>query len=549
MKRETKAKRGGRGKRREWMMNVGLIAYMIGLLVRIPLGRMTGDKGIGFYAGAMELYTLLSVIFSYGISRALTVQVKYKVRREMFRSAKRVYRNVMIVTAVSGALLMAVSVVFSEFIAGTLLLEPRGYLAVMAAAPAVFLASVMGVMRGYFQGMGTMLPAVHSRLLEKIVQFGASLLLAAACYAFGEKVAALRKTPEFASAYGAMGAALGWSVACLFGVLHLVFIRMVYAGTFKQQLMRDNSKYAESNLQVFLTFFQTALPYVLCALLYNMNYVVDQRIFNYAMNRKEKGSIRVAHWGVYYGKYSVVIGIAAILCACIGAMGAPKIVQLQEKQEYREAQFRFGNLLHYLAIVTIPCAVLLAVLAEPIVGILFTGDAETAVSLIQAGSVVVILFPFAYLFMNIMQRIRNQRVIIFGGLAAVVLHLLFLIVLVSGTGMGIHAVVCGMIVFWLTACVAGFIGVKNYLSYMPDWLRFFAIPAACAAVSGLVGMLLCRLLLGLLGALLTLIICFVLSIVIYNVLLVLLKGVREDELREMPGGTILLRLWERIHLI
>lgn len=84
---------------------------------------------------------------------------------------------------------------------------------------------------------------------------------------------------------------------------------------------------------------------------------------------------------------------------------------------------------------------------------------------------------------------------------------------------------------------------------MPDWLRFFAIPAACAAVSGLVGMLLCRLLLGLLGALLTLIICFVLSIVIYNVLLVLLKGVREDELREMPGGTILLRLWERIHLI
>ena len=84
---------------------------------------------------------------------------------------------------------------------------------------------------------------------------------------------------------------------------------------------------------------------------------------------------------------------------------------------------------------------------------------------------------------------------------------------------------------------------------MPDWIRSFAIPAACAAVSGLAALLLCRLLLGLLGNILTLVICLVLSIVIYNVLLVLLKGVREDELREMPGGSILLRLWERVHLI
>ena len=549
MRQETKAKKFGRGKRREWMVNVGLIAYIIGLVLRIPLGRIIGDKGIGFYAGAMELYAVISILFSYGVARALTAQVKYRVRREMFRSAKRVYRDVMIMTVVSGALLMAGAVIFSEFIAGTLLLEPRGYLAVIAAAPAVFLSSVMGVMRGYFQGMGTMLPTVHSRLLEKIIQFAASLLFGAAFYSFGEKVAALRKTSEFASAYGAMGAALGWSVACLFGILHLIFIRMVYAGTFKQQLMRDNSKYTESNLQVFLTFFQTALPYMLCALLYNMNYLVDQRVFNYAMNVKERESIRVAHWGIYYGKYSVVIGIAAILCAYVGAMGAPRIIQLQEKQESREAQFRFGNLLHYLAILTIPCAVWLAVLAEPIVGICFTGDTETTVSLIQMGSAVVVLFPFAYLFMNIMQRIRNHRIIIFGGLAAFILHLLFLFILVSATGMGIHAVACGMIVFWLAVCVAGFIGVKGYLSYMPDWIRSFAIPAVCAGISGLAAMFLCRLLIGVLGNIVTLIICLVLSLVIYNVLLVLLKGVREDELREMPGGTILLRLWERVHLI
>ncbi len=549
MRKVTKANRGSRGKRREWMMNVGLIAYLIGLVLRIPLSHMIGDKGMGFYAGALELYILVSVVFSYGVSRAMAALVKYRVRREMFKSAKRVYRNVMIFTMAAGALLTVGTGIFSGFISQTVLLEERGSMAVLAIAPAMFLSAVTGVMRGYFQGMGSMLPTVHSRLLEKVMQFGGSLLFGAALYAYGEKVAALKKTSEFAPAYGAMGAALGVSAACVFCLLHLVFLRMVYAKTFKQQLLRDNTKYAESNAQIFLTFFQTSLPYILCALLYNMNYVVDQRIFNYAMNVKEKGNLRAAHWGIYYGKYSTVIGIAAVACAYVAAVGVPRIVQLQEKQESREAQFRFGNLMHYVAIFTIPCAVWMAVLAEPLVGVLFTGDTETAVSLVRSGSVLTVLFPFAYLFMGILQRTRNQRYVIFGGLGAFLLHLLVLFVLVSATDMGIHAVVWGMAVFWLAVCAAGYFGIMRYLSYTPDWIRFFVIPAACAGVSGVVALLLCKLLMGLIGKAVTLVICVVLCIVIYNVLLVLLKGVREDELREMPAGGILLRLWERVHLI
>lgn len=549
MKQKTKANRVSKGKKREWMVNVGLIAYMAVLVLRIPLGRMIGDNGIGFYAGVMEMYMVIQVVFSYGLSKALAALIRYRVRREMFRSAKRVYRDVMLFTIIAGVLLMAGMVVFSGFISGTLLLEPKGYLAVAAVAPAVFLSAVMGMMRGYFQGMGTMVPAVHSRLVEKVIQFGASLLLGSAFYSYGEKVAALLKTPEFAAAYGAAGAALGLSVACFFGLLHMIFIRMVYAKPFRRQLERDNTKYAESNVQIFLMFFQTALPYMLCALLYNMNYLVDQRIFNYAMNVQEKGGLKTEHWGVYYGKYSVVIGLAATLCAYVAAMGIPRVIQLKEKQEHREAQFRFGNLVHYLAIITIPCAVMLAVLAEPVVGILFTGDRETAVSLIQAGSVVVILFPFGYLFMSILQRTRNQKFVVFGGLAAFMLHLLLVFILASGAKIGIFAVVCGMIMFWLAVCVAGFIGIMRYLSYTPDWIRFFAVPAGCAGIAGLVVMLLCRVLLGLLGNVMTLILCVIVGMLIYNVLLVLLKGVKEEELRDMPGGGILLLLWERVHLI
>lgn len=549
MKQKTKVKKNGKGKRREWMMYTGLIAYIIGLIIRIPLGRMIGDTGMGFLAVGMEVYLLVSLVLTYGISKAVTVLIKYRVKRQMYRSAGRVYRNAMTLMFVLGVLVAAGVLLFSRVIAEKLILEPMGYLAIAAAAPAICLSAIMGVLRGYFQGMGSQMPTVHSRLVEKIVMLAASILFCSIMYTYGLKVADLLRNTEYAAAYGAMGAAFGLSVAGIFGVVHLFFIRMVYAGNYKIQLLQDMSKYAESNGQVISMLFQTAFPYGVCALLYNMNYLVDQRIFNHAMNLLEKSTQRTAHWGIYYGKYSVVIGIAAIICTMMMLPGISKIMQMYERQEKREAQNKLNKAIHGIAILTIPCAVWLAVLAEPITGLLFKADTGIAVQLLQNGSFVVVFFAFAYYFMNIMQRIRKVKVILAGGLLAFVLHLPVLIILLHKTGLGVVAVVYGMLVFWVVACVVGFVGMVRYMQYSPEWFRNFGVTIIAAGVSGLVAMLLCRAILPVIGNIFTLIICLSVSLVLYNVLLLVLKGVHENELTEIPGGKLVAVLAERVNLL
>lgn len=549
MEQGTKVKRARRGKKREWMMGAGLIAYLIGLMIRIPLSRMIGDKGMGFFATGMEVYLLITIVLSYGLSKAVTILIKYRVKREMFKSARRVYRSAMFL-AVGASAVAAVGVfAFSEVIAEIFMLEHMSYLAIAAAAPAICLSAIIGVLRGYFQGMGAMLPTVHSRLLEKLIMIAASLIAASIMYTYGLKVANLLKNTEYAAAYGAMGAAIGISVAALFAVLHLVLMHTLYAGTFKQQLMKDTSKYTESKGELLSMLLTTALPYMLCAVLYNMNYLVDQRLFNYAMNIKEKGSVRAAHWGVYYGKYSVLIGAAAVVCTLLVMANIPKIVQLYERQERREAQQKLGKTMHALAVWTIPGAVWFAVLAQPLVELLFKGDTNTAVSLVQIGSFVIVLFPFAYLFMNILQRMRKIRIIIVGGLGAFILHLLVVLILVNNTELGIKAVVCGMLVFWLVVCVTGFISVGRYLQYSPDWLKMFGVTIIAAGIAGLIAMLVCKALFSVAGSFLTLLVCTILCLVLYNVILILLKGVGEEELMEIPGGKIVLVLAEKIHLI
>ena len=549
MKQKMKVTKTGRGRRREWMLGAGLIAYLIGLVIRIPLIRIIGDKGLGFFAPSMEIFALISTVLCYGISRAVAILVKYRVKRDMFKSARRVYRSALFFTLVFSVLATLFVFFFSEFIARTFILEYRGYLAIAAVAPAILLSGILGVMRGYLQGMGAMTPTVHSRILEKFIMLLASLLLAKAFFTYGEKVAALLRDSEYAAAYGAMGAAMGVSIACGIGVLHLLLIKLVYAGTFKQQLMGDSAKYVESNAQIISTFLSTALPYILCALLYNMNYLVDQRVFNYVMNKQERGGIRLAHWGIYYGKYSVIVGILAIVCTMAAVSGIPKIAQMYDKQEYGEVKYRIGSVSHNLAILSIPFAVWTAVLAKPMTGMLFTGDVNTAAKLLQSGSGVIVLFAFAYFLMSLMQRIRKIRVVILGGLAAFVIHLIFLFILVSTTRLGIIAVALGLLVFWLVVCIAGVIGAVRYMQFSPDWIRSFGVTGIAAGLSGLAGMLLNKVMLAWAGNTATFLVCFVVCAFIYFVLMIVLKGIREDELEDMPGGRIVIALAEKVHLM
>lgn len=549
MMQNTKGKKTGRGRRREWVLGAGLIVYLIGLVVRIPLTRMIGDQGVGFFAAGMEIFALVNAVMCYGISKAVAILVKYRVKRDMYKSARKIYRSAMIFTMLFSILAALFIFFFSEFIAHTFVLEYRGYLAIAAIAPAVLLSGPLGVMRGYLQGMGAMMPTVHSRLLEKFVMLTAGLALAAAMFSYGEKVAALLRNTEYAAAYGAMGASAGVSIACGIAALYLLLMKLAYGGTFKQQIMGDTAKYVESNGQVISTFFSAALPYMICALLYNMNDLVDQRVFNYAINKQEKGSVRAAHWGVYYGKYSVVVGIVAILCTMAVISWVPKIAQMYDKQEYGEAKYRTGSAVHNLAVLTIPCAVWVAVLAKPIVSMLFIGDQDTAVKLLQTGSAVIILFAFGYFLMLLMQRIHKIRIVILGGLAAFLIHLVFLFILISSTKLGIIAVALGILVFWLAVCVAGFIGIVQYMQYSSEWIRTFGVTTAASGVSGLAGLLLSRVMLSWAGGIATFLVCIIVCMMIYLVLMILLKGIREDELEDMPGGRIIIVLAEKMRLL
>ena len=46
---------------------------------------------------------------------------------------------------------------------------PEAATAIRVLAPAIFFMAILGVLRGYFQGQGTMIPTALSQIFEQIV--------------------------------------------------------------------------------------------------------------------------------------------------------------------------------------------------------------------------------------------------------------------------------------------------------------------------------------------------------------------------------------------
>ncbi|MDE7405189.1 MAG: hypothetical protein K2M81_08790, partial [Lachnospiraceae bacterium] len=95
--------------RRDYYMIVTLLALVGMLIFRIPLEHLIGDNGIAYFGLANEIYLVVAGTVSYGLSEAVAVLVRYRVKREQFKSAGKVLSSALLL---GGSIGLVLSVLF-----------------------------------------------------------------------------------------------------------------------------------------------------------------------------------------------------------------------------------------------------------------------------------------------------------------------------------------------------------------------------------------------------------------------------------------------------
>ncbi|MCR5590495.1 MAG: polysaccharide biosynthesis protein, partial [Lachnospiraceae bacterium] len=443
----------------------GIISRIIGFLYRIPLQNTIGDAGMGYYSAAFQIYSIMLIISSYSLPVAVSKLVAARAAKGQYRNARRFFHGALLFAILTGGATCLIVLFGADTLAGNIMSMPKSAIALRMLAPTLLIVAVMGVIRGYFQGLGTMVPTAFSQLVEQIVNAVISVVAGIYLYEYGTKVAALLRDEAYSPAWGAAGGTLGTGAGALAGLFVLMIMFLVHKRKMRKNVLRDSARHVDSYGRIFSALIVTVLPVILSTTIYNISDTIDQGVFNYVMDVKGFSDIKAEYWGIYSGKYRVLTNVPIALANALCSSMMPSLAACIENGERKLARHKVAIGIRFVMIISIPCAVGLAILGRPLIDLMFTGEVEIPAALLRMGSASVVFYSLSTLSNGVLQGIDKMRIPVRNAAIALVLHLGILYVTISIFDWKLYGVVCACMAFGLIMCILNWISIAKHLRY------------------------------------------------------------------------------------
>ena len=531
------------------LASASIIVRMIGLLYRIPLGRIIGDVGNSYYSCAFEIYSLILLVSSYSLPLAVSKIVSARLGTGDRSNIRRILKCALGFGLFVGIIGALAAYFGADFLTGTVLNTPEGAICLRVLAPCILIMGVLGVMRGYFQGHGTMIPTAISQIIEQIVN--AVVAVAAAWYLFGygQKIDAVLGTDTAAPAYGASGSTLGTTLGALSALLFVGFLLIIFLSSEKKKTFKNSEP--ESYGSILAVLLLTILPVILSTAIYNLNSILDQGVFKAVMEKlgHAKEEIDVT-WGIYSGKYKLLCNVPIALASAMASSTIPNISkQIGNRKAVRRS---VGDVIRFTMVISIPCAVGLGVFGKEIIEVLWPGTPAMGAEMMLFGSTAVIFYSLSTLTNGILQGIDKMRLPVIHAAIALALHLILLYVLMVVFRMEGMAIVWSYIFFGALMCILNNLAIRKHLRYRQEIRRTFLIPIVSSVVMGAVSRLLYNVLFTALGEttvamLVSLVVAVIVAVLVYFIALLAMRGLKERELRAFPKGHLLVNVAKKLH--
>jgi stage V sporulation protein B len=534
------------------LASAGIIVRIIGMFYRIPLADILGDEGNGYYSSAFSIYSILLIVSSYSLPTAVSKMVAVRLARKEYINSMKVLKVSLFYGTVVGGLGAAVLWFGADLFANEFLKMPYTSYALKTLAPTILIIAYLGVFRGYFQGIGTMLPTAISQILEQIVNAVISIYAAAMLFQEGVRSNALYGSTQYSYAFGAAGGTIGTGAGALAGLLFLLFILFSYRPVMKRQSRRDRSGYLETYGGLSAVLIMTVLPIVFSSVAYNISIVVDNSIYGISMASMGMGAPEIAaNWGIYSGKYRLLFNIPVAIANSLASALIPSLSQAVAERSRTQIIRKISMVIRFSMIIAIPSTVGLTVLAGPICNLLFSRSNNVSlIKMMIYGSSAVVFFSLSTVTNAVLQGINHMKTPLRNAIISLILHVGILWVMLYPLKMGIYGVLYSNILFALTMCLLNGFSIRKYLNYRQEIKKTFFLPTLAAGIMGavcygvyfLVHAVLKHNILGVLAAVLA-------AVIVYGVLLLKFHCVDESELNSFPGGRKLAGIARKYHLL
>ena len=528
-----------------------VMTKVIGALYRIPLTNILGDEGNGFYGYAFEVYAFALMLSSLSLPTAVSKLVSARMAMRQRRNAFRVFLGSLVFSVIVGVLASLIVFFGADMIAANLMKSPLSAYALRVLAVGLVVVALLGVLRGYFQGLGTMMPTAVSQIIEQVVNAVVSIAGASVLFKIGIAAGEKRNEELLGPAYGAAGGTLGTVAGAVFALLFLLFSFFIYRKVIRRQIRADRTKKKESYRHILKILILTIIPVIFSTAIYNINQILDLSFFNQIMaaqgfTEKEYMTLQ----GIYTGKYNTLINIPLAMANGLAASVIPSLTMAAATKNKKEIHGKIEQTIKLTMLIAIPCFIGFIVLAKPLM-ILLYNDANTTPALTLAlGAVTVVLYSLSTVTNSILQGLDKMAEPAKNAGLSLIVHLAALFLMLIVFKWNIYALVGSNIIFSLCMCYLNIRAIRLTCGYRQEIDKTYLKPLTAALVMGIVTYvvhLLFDVLIG--GRFVATGLSILIAMSVYAVVVLKLGTLSKKDFTALPKGAAIYRICKKLHLL
>lgn len=391
-----------------WVATGSFISRLLGALYIIPWMAWIGDPETGaaahtLYQVSYHPYGFFLSLASAGVPAAIAKQVSYYNARQQYHISRKIYKQGLVLMAITGALAAVIMYLLAPWIAATSPIADAsvGTAVIRTLVPALLIIPMQAAIRGFIQGHSRMREPAISQIIEQLARI---IFILVSVYVIRQ---ILNGSVVIAVGFSTFAAFIG----AIFSMIYL-FIAMRKLPTAMNQEAEVWVQLEEEpdTMPLLLDILRTAIPFVIMATGITIFQIIDQQTFSPLMNLWTDYSDQDIQltYGIVQANAFKLSTLATSFGAAVAGTSVPILSDAYGKNDKKAVVKTFEEGFQLLMLVMFPAAAGMIAVAEPIYTI-FYGQLDAGTLATQLYAIVSIFMSIYLLLGSQLQAINERR--------------------------------------------------------------------------------------------------------------------------------------------
>lgn len=540
-----------------------LLVKVIGAIFKIPLSRLIGDLGFGYFDSAYQLFTPIYTLAMAGLPIAISRVVAERMQQERYcdvRKSLKVTKKIFLVTGLSGFIIMLLLIYpFVHFTDAT----GKTIYSLFAIAPSLLFCCIMSAYRGYYEGLRNMYPTAASDVIESL----GKLILG---YGFAYIIMKISGDVALAAAGAMLGIMVGGAASATFLILRY---KLKGDGITEQELA-DAPK-SQDGKTIAKTIIMIAIPVVLASLANSVSSLVDVSMVKwqltnmmgefandirnmyessiadynrFSINELTNAELPTFLYGIR-GKAFTLYNLVPTITSVLGVSALPVLTSCFAKGTGDKVVVKrsIESTIKFTALIAMPAGFGFLFLGSEIMSLMYN-----TVASVEIGGIMLRIYGLAAMFaglaipmISMLQAIGKEKISLRNVAIGAALKVIVNFIFVGIPTINIKGAAIGTFVSYFFIFIANLLSLIKYTGVIPNIYKTIIKPFIAALACGLSTVILNLSAMGKIGTVLEIAV----AAVVYLMVLVILNTFEADDVLSLPKGEKILKVFNKLKVI